>query len=87
MTKAVYALCEQQRCRSAFVVCCLDSIIPLVSLSKISSLYLASVAVQTGVSYLVANPEDRFSRDKAQIGRVSSKVRYKSMGNLECKIV
>ena len=31
---------------SAFVVPCLDSIIPLVSISEISSLYLASVAVQ-----------------------------------------
>ena len=33
---------------SAFVVHCLDSIIPLVSISKISSLYLASVAAQVG---------------------------------------
>ena len=31
---------------STFVVCCLDSTIPLVSISKISSFYLASVAVQ-----------------------------------------
>ena len=35
---------------SAFVVCCLDSIIPLVSISQISSLYLASVAAQAGLS-------------------------------------
>ena len=35
---------------SAFVVCCLDSIIPLVSISEISSLYLASVAAQAGLS-------------------------------------
>ena len=35
---------------SAFVVRCLDSIIPLVSISKISSLYLVSVAAQAGVS-------------------------------------
>ena len=33
----------------AFVVHCLDSIIPLVSISKISSLYLASVAAQGGL--------------------------------------
>ena len=31
---------------SAFVVRCLDSIIPLVSISEISSLYLVSVASQ-----------------------------------------
>ena len=35
---------------SAFVVCCLDSIIPLVSISKISSIYLVSVAEQAGLS-------------------------------------
>ena len=35
---------------SAFVVCCLDRLIPLVSISKISSLCLASVAAQTGLS-------------------------------------
>ena len=33
---------------SAFVVRCLDSIIPLVSISQISSLYLASMAAQAG---------------------------------------
>ena len=47
---------------SAFVVRCRDSIIPLVFISEISSLYLASVAAQFG-STLVANPEDRFPRD------------------------
>ena len=36
---------------SAFAVHCLDSIIPLVSISKISSLYLASVAEQAGLSH------------------------------------
>ena len=35
---------------SAFVVHCLNSIIPLVSISKISSLCLASVATQAGLS-------------------------------------
>ena len=34
---------------SAFIVRCLDSIIPLVSLSEISSLYLASLAAQAGL--------------------------------------
>ena len=56
MRKPVFAICKQQRrrsaCRliSAFVVRCLDSIIPLVSISEISSLYLASVAAQAGLS-------------------------------------
>ena len=35
---------------STFVVHCLDSIIPVVSISKISSLYLASVAAQASLS-------------------------------------
>ena len=59
MRKPVYAICEQQGRRSvahprslisAIVVRCLDSTIPLVSISKISSLYLASVAAQAGLS-------------------------------------
>ena len=35
---------------SAFVVGCLDSEIPLVSMPEISSLYLASVTVQSSLS-------------------------------------
>ena len=35
---------------SVFLVRCLDSIISLVSISEISSLYLASVAAQAGLS-------------------------------------
>ena len=57
--KTCYAIHKQQRRRSAcasaqsdhaFVLHCLDSIIPLVSISKISSFYLASVAAQASVS-------------------------------------
>ena len=54
---------------SAFVVRCLDStyIICLVSISKIQSLYLASLAVQAGLCLTWSQtPEDRFSRDEAQ---------------------
>ena len=52
MRKPVFAICEQQRRSliSAFVVRCLDSIIPLGSISKISSLQLASVTEQAGLS-------------------------------------
>ena len=50
MRKPVYAICEQQRRRLAFDVRCLDSIIPLVSISEISRLYLASAAEQAGLS-------------------------------------
>ena len=51
---------------STFAVRCLDSIIPLVSISEISSRYLASIAEQTGLSLTWSDiPEDRFSRDEA----------------------
>ena len=37
---------------SVFVVRCLDSIIPLVSISEMASLYLAFVAAQAGLSLI-----------------------------------
>ena len=60
MRKPVYAICEQQRRRSTctstlhtlistFVLHCLASILTLVPISEISSLYLASVAAQAGL--------------------------------------
>ena len=51
---------------SAFVVRCLDSVIhvSLVSVTKISSLMLASVAEQAGLSLTWSEtPEDTFSHD------------------------
>ena len=55
---------------STFIVRFLDSIIPLLAISEISRLQLASVteqAEQEFESTLVANPEDRFSRDEAHM--------------------
>ena len=50
---------------SAFVVRCLDSIMSLVSVTKISSLMLASVAEQASLSVTWSEtPEDTFSRDE-----------------------
>ena len=58
MRKPVYAICKQQRPRSACTaaqsdqhLCChyLDSIIPILAKSKISCLYLASVAAQASL--------------------------------------
>ena len=57
MKKPVFAICEQQRRRSACAssqcdqhLCfSLDSIIPLVSIHKISSLHLASVAAHSKI--------------------------------------
>ena len=59
MRKPVYAICEQQRCRSACAstpsyqhLCfrCLDSIIPLLAIAEISRPYLPSEAQQADLS-------------------------------------
>ena len=50
---------------SAFVVRCLDSVMSLVSVTKISSLMLASIAEQASLSLTWSEtPEDTFSRDE-----------------------
>ena len=52
---------------SAFVVRCLDSIIPLVSIRNFKPLPSFCDCAGRFESTLVANPEDRFSRDVAEI--------------------
>ena len=53
---------------SAFVVRCLDSVMSLVSVTKISNLMLASVAEQAGLSLTWSEtPEDTFCRVVAHI--------------------
>ena len=53
---------------SALVFRCLDSVMSLVSVTKISSLMLASVAEQASWSMTwLGTHEDAFSRDEAQI--------------------
>ena len=75
MRKPVLSICEQQRCRSAcasaqsdqHLCCSLLSIIPILAKSNISR--LAGLCSWAGrfESYLVGNPEDRFSHDEAHI--------------------
>ena len=50
MRKPVLAICEQQSLISTFVVRCLDSIVPLLSICEISSLLLVSEVEQAGLS-------------------------------------
>ena len=51
---------------SAFVVRCLDSVMSLVSVIKISSLVVASVDEQASLSLTLSEtPEDTFSHDEA----------------------
>ena len=60
-----YAICEQQRCRSA----CASA------LSKVSRFYLVSVAEQAGLNLNLTwskLPEDTFSRDVAQMEEVET---------------
>ena len=53
---------------SAFFVRCLDSVMSLVSVTKISSLMLVSVAEQASLSLTWSEtPEDTFSHDEAHI--------------------
>ena len=53
---------------SAFVVRCLDSVMSLVSVTKIICLMLASVAEQASLSLTWSKtPEDMFSRDEARM--------------------
>ena len=65
MKKPVFAICEQQRRRSA----CASAITTSTQYSRIFKT-LASFCGSAGwfESYLVANPEDRFSRDVALMG-------------------
>ena len=53
---------------SAFVVRCLERVVSLVSVNKISSLMLVSVAEQAGLSLSWSEtPEDTFSHDEAHL--------------------
>ena len=69
-----YVICEQQRrrsaCASAQSVRCLDSEMSLVSVTKISSLMLVSVAEQGSLSLTWSETtEDTFSHDEAHLYR------------------
>ena len=53
---------------SAFVVCCLDSIISLDSIAKISRLHQASAAAQAGLCLAWSEtPKDKFCRVMAHM--------------------
>ena len=56
---------------SALVVRCLDSVMSLVSVTKISSLMLASIAEQASLRLTWSEtPEDTFSHDDAQMNSI-----------------
>ena len=50
---------------SAFVIRCLDSVMPIDFIFKVSRLCLVSVAEQVSLSLTGSNPQRRFSRDVA----------------------
>ena len=54
---------------STIVVCCLDSMICILAISKVSRLQIASVAEQAGLNVTwLKIPKDTFSCDVAQLG-------------------
>ena len=57
---------------SAFVVCSLDSTISIIAKAKISRPWLVSSWAGWFESYLVSNPEERFSCDEAHVSWVLS---------------
>ena len=61
MLYAINKDADQPAHLQVFVVCCLESIIPILTVSKISRLQLVSVVEQTGLCHTwLQNPEDRF---------------------------
>ena len=53
---------------SIFVVCCLDSMICILAIVKVSGFYLASVAEQAGLNLTwLKIADDTFSRDVLQL--------------------
>ena len=72
--------------QTAFVVRCLDNVMSLVSATKISSLPLASVAEQAGLSLTWSEtPEDTFCHDEAQF--LSNTVNNNLLVVLFCKCI
>ena len=77
MRKPVYAICEQQRRRSACASAQSDQRLcySLPRSCNTSSFYIQNFKTLASICgcadqfepYLVANPEDRFSRDEAQV--------------------
>ena len=69
---------------STFIVHCLDSVMSLVSVTKISSLMLASVAAQAGLCLAWSEtPEDTFSHGMAHMNRKSHD--HKSTASVICE--
>ena len=60
---------------SAFVIRCLDNVMFLVSVTKISSLMLPFVAEQANLSLTLSEtPEDTFSHDEAHVNCLNVKL-------------
>ena len=65
--KGADQLCSSCAADQCLCISYRDRTVHLHPKSEISSLWPSSVAVQPGLCDLVGNPEDRFSRDTAQI--------------------
>ena len=61
-----------------FIVLCLDSMIGILAISKVSRFWLASVAEQAGLNLTCSKiPEDTFSHDVVQILKVPVELTFK----------
>ena len=66
--KGTYQPANPRNLLNAFVVRCLDSVMSVVYVTKMSSLILASVAEQASLSLTWSEtPEDMFSHDEAHL--------------------
>ena len=82
-TKAQITCASAQSDQRLFVRC-LDSVMSLVSVTKISNFMLASVAEQAGLSLTWSEtPEDTFSHDEAQLMKMNRTVTYNIQQNLQ----
>ena len=93
MRKPAFALCDNKgadqpahpgRLISAFVICCLDRILPLrfyiQNFMPLASFYCCASRFE---SYLVGNPEDRFSRDEAHLRYKAKSVDHEKIDNCD----
>ena len=70
MRKRVLCHIRTTKAQISLRIHCLDSVMCLVSVTKISSLLLASVAEQASLSLTWSGtPEDTFTHDEAQLKR------------------
>ena len=83
MRKSAFSICQNKGIVKQCGKCNIESTIPLLSKSKISSLEPSSVAAQPGLCRTWSDTKDRFSHNTAQI-QVNTK-KHKPEDQWSCK--